>query len=82
MLDGSPSVLTISGVSNMTAKIVLPRAVDELVGTTAGKPVGDDVGLTQAPRFDRLSSRRRSRLASTAASETVTIQVLYYSHLD
>jgi ABC-type antimicrobial peptide transport system permease subunit len=33
LLDGSPSVFAISSVRNITAKIVLPRAVDELVGS-------------------------------------------------
>jgi hypothetical protein len=47
MLDGSPSVFAIGGVSNFTAKIVLLRAVDELVVTTADKPVGDAVELAQ-----------------------------------
>ena len=34
MFDDSPSVFAIGGVSNLTAEIILPRAVDELVGTT------------------------------------------------
>jgi hypothetical protein len=60
MLDVLPSVFAISGVSNVTAKISLLRTVDELVGTTAGKPVGDAVGLMQVTLPPSLQSVTKS----------------------
>lgn len=60
MLDDSPSVFAIGGISNLTAEIILPRAADELVGTTAGKPIGDAVGLTQVTLPPFLQSATKS----------------------
>ena len=60
MFDDSPSVFAIGGVSNLTAKIILPRAVDELVGTTAGKSVGDAVGLMKVTLPPFLQSATKS----------------------
>ena len=60
MFDDSPSVFAIGGVSNLTAEIILPRAVDELVGTTAGESVGDAVRLTKVTLPPFLQSATKS----------------------